>query len=145
MEQSSNPKSEKTIRHQFDSFAKMVLRGEVSNYEKELARRAQREKTFSELSEQELNELKVFDKYPSDFFNFSVLDFDVAVENPDIGAALEALPDKKRDIVLLSYFLDMSDTEIARRLNLANSTIHFHKERSLKMLKKLLEEGKADE
>ena len=74
-----------------------------------------------------------------------VLDFDVEVESPNISAALEALPDKKRDIVLLSYFLDMSDTEIAQRLNLANSTIHFHKTSSLKMLKKLLEEGKADE
>ena len=35
MEQSSSEKKQ-TIRHQFDSFCKMVLHGEKVNYEKEM-------------------------------------------------------------------------------------------------------------
>lgn len=143
MEQSSIPKDEKTIRHQFDSFVKKVLRGEASNYRKELARHSRREKTFSELSEQELNELYAMDEYPSDFYSFEVMGFNVAVKNPLIGEALNALPEKKRDVVLLSYFLDMPDTEIAKRMQLVSSTIHYHRTSSLQLLKKLLE-VKAD-
>lgn len=88
-----------------------MLRGEVSDYRKELARRSQLEVAFSELSEKELNTLYTTDEYPSGFHTFRVLGYDVAVKNPSIGAALEALPEKKRDIILLAYFLDMSDTE----------------------------------
>ena len=44
----------------------------------------------------------------------------------------------------MSYYLDMSDTEIARQLNLRQSTIHYHRTSSLKTLKQYLE-AKADE
>jgi len=146
MEQFSSPKDEQTIRHQFDSFVKRVLRGEVSDYRKELARRSEHEVAFSELSEKELGTLYTTDEYPSDFHTFHVLGYAVAVENPSIGAALEALPEKKRDIILLAYFLDMSDTEIAKCLNLVNSTIHYHKARTLQQLRNLLgKEYDADE
>jgi RNA polymerase sigma factor (sigma-70 family) len=146
MEQHSTPKDAQTIRHQFDSFVKKVLRGEVCTYRKELARRSQHEVDFSELSEKELNTLYTTDEYPSDHYAFRVLGYDVAVKNPFIGAALDTLPDKKRDIILLAYFLDMTDTEIAKRLNLVNSTIHHHRTSTLNLLHKLLEkEYGADE
>lgn len=35
MEQNSTPQTEQTVRHQFDSFVKKVLRGEVCTYRKE--------------------------------------------------------------------------------------------------------------
>ncbi|WP_442346039.1 sigma factor-like helix-turn-helix DNA-binding protein [Gemmiger formicilis] len=38
--------------------------------------------------------------------------FDVLVKNELLAEALNALPERKRDIILLSYFLDMSDAEI---------------------------------
>ena len=43
---------------------------------------------------------------------------------------------------LLSFFLDMKDIEIANLLNLHYSTIHYHRDSSLRLLKELLE-GKA--
>ena len=50
------------------------------------------------------------------------------------------LSEKKRDVVLLSYFMDMSDTEIARVMNLVRSTVHEHRKRSLELMKKMMEE-----
>ena len=43
--------------------------------------------------------------------------FDVLVKNELLAEALNALPERKRDIILLSYFLDMSDAEIGELLN----------------------------
>lgn len=46
----------------------------------------------------------------------------------------------EREIKLLSYFMDMSDAEIAREMNLVRSTIHEHRRRSLEQMKKIMEE-----
>ncbi len=103
-----------------------------------MARRAQLEVTFSDLSDAELNALYTIDEYPSDHYTFRVLGYDVAVRSPLIGAALESLHDKKRDIILLAYFLDMTDAEIAKHLHLVGSTIQYHRVRALKQLYTLL-------
>ena len=39
----------------------------------------------------------------------------------------------------MSFFLDMSEADIAKQLNLGQSTIHYHKANSLKELKKIME------
>lgn len=144
MEQSSSSTKESTIQHQFDSFCKKVLKGEASNYRKELARRFQYEVTFSELSEMELNQLYVMDEYSTDYHLFKVMGYDVEVKNALIGEALEALSEKKRNIILLSYFMDMSDEAIGELMNLVRTTIHRHRTSSLQQIKKHME-GKADD
>ena len=55
MELSSSDK--KTIQHQYDALAKKTLKGAAKNYQIELAKRAAREVTFSDLSESELAQL----------------------------------------------------------------------------------------
>ena len=42
----------------------------------------------------------------------------VAVQNENLAHALQILSEDKREIILLAYFLDMSDREIAEKLNL---------------------------
>ena len=143
---SSNNKGNKgkTVQHQFDSFCRKVLKGEASNYRKALARRLQYEVTFSELSEKELNQLYTMDEYAIDYYLFQVMGYDVEVKDELIGEALEALPEKKRSIILLSYFLDMSDAEIGELMNLVRTTIYRHRTSSLQQIKKYME-GKADD
>ncbi|MDO4523681.1 MAG: sigma factor-like helix-turn-helix DNA-binding protein, partial [Eubacteriales bacterium] len=50
------------------------------------------------------------------------------------------LSDRKRDVVLLAYFMGMSDAEIARQLNLVRSTVGEHRKRALELMKKKMEE-----
>ena len=50
MEQSSSEKKQ-TVRHQFDSFCKMVLHGEKVNYEKEMQYRGRYEISLSQVPE----------------------------------------------------------------------------------------------
>ena len=43
--------------------------------------------------------------------------------------------------MLLSYFMDMSDADIAREMNLVRSTINEHRRRSLELMRKNMEES----
>lgn len=133
------PSQKKTVRHQFDSFCRKVLREEARDYLRELARRAAHEVPFSELSEEQMERLYVLDKYQSEAIHFDVQGYDVAINNEQLADALAALPDDKRDIVLLAYFLDMSDQEIADKLNLVRSTAQYRRASSIKEMKQRLE------
>ena len=134
-----SPSQMKTVRHQFDSICRKVLRDESRNYKKQLARRAEKEINLSELSEAELGQIYAMDEYPSDSTYFDVLEYRVGVKDERLAEALAALPSKKRDVILLSYFLDMTDTEIAEKLKVVGSTIHRRRTSSLEELKLRLE------
>ena len=121
MELSSSDKER--IQHQYDALAKKTLVGEAKSHRRTLAKRAAREVTFSDLSESELAQLFTTDEYESDYFRFQVSGFDVLVKNELLAEALNALPERKRDIILLSYFLDMSDAEIGELLNVVRTTV----------------------
>ena len=132
------------IQHQYDALAKKTLVGEAKSHRRTLAKRAAREVTFSDLSESELAQLFTTDEYESDYFRFQVSGFDVLVKNELLAEALNALPERKRDIILLSYFLDMSDAEIGELLNVVRTTVFRHRKSALAKIKQYLE-GKADD
>lgn len=139
MEQSSSSRNEAN-RHRFDSYCKKVLKNEAIDCYREIRKHRQKEIFFSELSEKEWKQLYMEDEYDIDTWNFRVLGYDVEVKDALIAEALKLLSERKREVVLMSYYLDMSDTEIARHLNLRQSTIHYHRTSSLKTLKEFLEE-----
>ena len=134
-----SPSQIKTVRHQFNSFCKKVLREESRDYERQLAHILEREITFSDLSESILSRIGVMDEYPSDHTYFDVLDYRVAVRNNQLAKALASLPSKKRDVVLLAFFLDMNDAEIAEKFNVVRTTIQRRRTSSLAELKSRLE------
>ena len=138
MEQSSSEKQIR-IRKQFDSFCKTLLKNEMIDYERARSYRLKHEVSFSELTEGELEQLKTDDEYIVESEMFRVLDYDIEVKDELIGEALKYLPEKKRNVILLSFFMDMSDTEIAKHMNLVRSTIHHHRVSSLQALKKIME------
>lgn len=133
------PSQKKTVRHQFDSFCRKVLREEARDYMRGLARQGEREVSLSELSEEQMARLYVLDEYPSEQFHFDVQGYDIAVKDEKLAGALAALSDEKRDIVLLAYFLDMTDQEIADKLNVVRRTVQYRRTSSLKEMKQRLE------
>ena len=144
MVQSSKEKM-RTVRHQFDYFCKKILHGEKVNYEREMEYRGKHEISFSQLTQEELGQLNSMDEYTVEEAMFRVLDYDVVVKDDLISEALKILPEKKRNVILLSFFMDMTDTDIAKRMNLVRSTIHHHRVSSLRTLKKVMEEIKNEE
>ncbi len=144
MEQSSSEKQSR-IRKQFDSFCKTLLKNEMIDYERERSYRLKHEVSFSELTQEELSRMTNTDEYVVESEVFRVLDYDVEVKDELIGEALKYLPEKKRNVILLSFFMDMTDTEIAKHMNLVRSTIHHHRVSSLQALKKIMEGIRNDE
>ena len=84
------------------------------------------------------------DEYGTENHHFEVPGYDIEVKNTLIAEALKELTERKRNVILLSYFMEMSDADIAREMNLVRSTIHEHRTRSLEILRKIME-GIADE
>ena len=111
------PSQKKTVRHQFDSFCKKVLREEARDYAKHIAWLSEHEVSLSELSEEQINRAYTLDEYPSDYVLFNVHGYSVIVHNERLAHALAGSSDEKRDILLLSYFLDMTDGEIADNMS----------------------------
>lgn len=141
----SSSEEQLRIRKQFDSFCKTLLRNEKIDYERARTNRLKHEVSFSELTQEELGSLNTMDEYIGEAEVFRVLDYDIEVKDELIGEALKCLPEKKRNVILLSFFMYMTDTEIAKHMNLVRSTIHHHRTSSLQSLKKIMKEIKSGE
>ena len=73
---------------------------------------------------------------------FDVQGLPVVVTGDLLADALAQLPEGKRDVILLSYFLGMSDREISERLNVVRQTISKRRLTTLKELREyLMKEG----
>ena len=143
MEQSSSY-DETTVRHQFDRKCKLALDGEVVDYDRHMDYRRKHEILFSELPECQTGKLSVVDEYNETSYFFKTCEYDVKVKSSLLAEALNALTDRKREVILLSYFMEMSDAAIARKMNLVRSTVHEHRTRSLELLKQIMEENKSE-
>ena len=135
---------EEHIRHTFDAFCKKVLRNEARDYLDELARQRNREISFSDLPVEVMEQLSVCDDYFADDRTFDVLGNTVQIASDELAEAIAALPKQKRDIILLSYFLNMPDSEIDKALNMVRSSVAYRRSATLKLLRELMG-GKADE
>ena len=132
-------KQEKDIvRKKFCKYCIKVMEGEALYYLRQLKRQQEQEVCFSDLTSEERNQLSAYDDF-LEMNYFQVMGTDVPVRYEDINDALKRLPERKRMIILMAFFLDMTEQEIADYYHLVQSTVHYHKAESLRMLKDILE------
>ncbi len=131
---------ETAVRLQFDCLVKRVIDTTVKDYQRELGRRAKHEVMFSELSELDLNRMGTMDEYEAEFICFEILGTIVKVANDQLAEALKQLSDKKRNIILMFYFLEMSDAEIAVLLDIGRNTSFRNRKSALEEIKEMLKE-----
>lgn len=136
---------EEAVQKIFDCFCKRVLKNEAINIQKHNQYLNEKQVSLFQLSPEQLEQLAVYDEYPSDYWNFKVLEYDIEVKDELLAEALQQLPDRKRDIVLLSYFLDYSDMEIAELLNIVRRTVNDQRNKALKDLKNRMEDNKHEQ
>ena len=133
------------IRCAFNGFCKLALKREAMNAHRDTKQRQLREVTFSDLSPLEEKQLYVCDEYFAD----DEAEQSFVVGGKEITAkllaeALHSLPEEKRETVLLYYFFDMSEREIAKFCNLSRTTVQSRRTSSMKLLKRYLEEKAYD-
>ncbi|PXX44572.1 RNA polymerase sigma factor (sigma-70 family) [Hungatella effluvii] len=141
----NNERFEWQTRCEFNAYCKHTLRNELINACKESKRRQQREVIFSDLAPHEERQLFTVDKYfaneeKDDAFRVG----DLKITAKLLAEALRTLPDEKRKAVLLYYFVNKSDVEIAEELGIPRSTVQYRRTSSFEQLKRYLEE-RADE
>lgn len=125
---------EQRVQNQFGGFCTRVLKNEVYRILNEYARQRKHEKPMDELEQ-----FASHDKYFQDEYIFEVLGRKVIVLGDLLANAISQLPEDKRDVILLSYFLGMTDREISERLNVVRQSVSKRRGGILKELREYLE------
>ena len=131
---------QKTIQCQFECKLKKVTKGIVRNYQKELKRRKNKEIPFCELPELVIEKLSVLDDYDSDYTLFNVCGNDISILDDELAEALKKLPERKRNTLLMYYFLEMTESEIANLQKITQSGVFRNRHHALETMKKILKE-----
>ena len=76
---------------------------------------------------------------------FTVRGKTVIVESEQLAAALLRLPEKRREVLFLRYYLSYSDEEIGRLFGVYRSTIFHRRKRALRLLRKEMEAFENEE
>ena len=124
----------------FDAFCKKAIRNLAVD-----AKRIYWKKSMmtsdDELLANYVKSLKTEDTYDLNKYEkmYYVNGVKVVVTNETVGEALKFIMPNKRAVLLLSFFMDYRDSEIARTLRITNSTVSYRKKQALKQLKVLLE------
>ena len=128
------------IEGKFDSFCKAVLRNYARDWYRAKQRREKNEVLFSELPDNHSLEPIHIDPISSaEKYFFDDLEQSIAIENDALAQALHSLSGRKRQIILLAYFLDWTDQQIGERFHVVRSTIQAARTKALKEMRDLLE------
>lgn len=128
------------IRLQFNALMMLTIKRTLKQKRKQLSKRSRHEILFCEMNEIEMNPPTTIDEHFFDMTIFQVLNFTVYVSDEKIGTALCKLSARQREFILLYYFQDMNDKEIAKLYHLSRSAISYTRNKGLEKLKNLLNE-----
>ena len=124
----------------FDSYAKRLIRNEGRTARKELARRAEREVSLYALPYGELPAVSHEDNYVLEKLGVHSRAREVEVFDRLLGQAIMSLAPKWRDVIVMYYFLDMSDEKIGGVLQFTTGAIRHRRQVALERLKVILED-----
>lgn len=102
-----NCQEKECVQRKFCAYCIKVLHGEALNYLKELEQKRKREINFSDLSQKNMEMLYCYNDY-NIVDHFTVMGQQIQISDEWISEALKKLPEKKREIILMLYFLDMT-------------------------------------
>ena len=131
---------QKTVQCRFESCLKKVVRHIVKDYQQGLKRRKDKEIPFCELPEIFVENFAVWDDYETDYTIFSVCGIDIRVLDDELAEALKKLPERKRNTLLMYYFLEMTESEIANLQKITQSGVFRNRHHALETMKKILKE-----
>ena len=129
------------IERTFNAFCKIVLYHAALNAYKKLKRKQQFEVSLDYLREFDIEPAttdEYFVKYDIPTV-FSVHGETVIVESETLAVALLRLPEKRREVIFLKYYLGYSDKEIGKMCGICRSAVNRRKNVALSLLRKEME------
>ena len=126
------------IEHTFNAFCKIVLYHAALGVYKKLRKKQQFEVSLDYLCEFDFEPVTTTDEYfvPT---SFTVHGKTVIVESEQLAAALSRLPEKRREVLLLWYYLGYSDEEIGKICGISRSAVFRRRKIALRLLRKEME------
>ena len=131
-------------QYAFDSYCKKVLKCEACNGYRQISRRQKRFTSLEELSEAEMAQLAVYDRYPWEYTTFPVGGAVILIEDDGLAEALLGLSQEDLEIFMMHWFLRMTDAQIARYINMPRRTVNTRRHKAYRLLKELMG-GEADD
>lgn len=125
--------------NRFDLFCKVVIRNASYDNLRSRKRRADRFSSLEELQSGVLDLEKVEDTYVTYSRTYKVKGIDVTVSDERIGEAIQFIMPNQRAVLLLSFFKEYSDMDIARLMGISHKTVAYRKKMAMQKLKSLLE------
>ena len=129
------PRNNYGERCQFDAYCKLVLYHEAIDYLREMQRRRDRELSFSDLPQMEMDKLCVVDHYPSDSYIFSSHGYDLLIDNELVADAFSSLSKDAQSILILRCVLDLPDQEVGHLVGMSRSAVQRRRAKSLTELR----------
>ena len=80
------------------------------------------------------------DHYDLESMTFFVGGDTVTIHDMLLGQAIASLPPQRREVILMSYFLNKNDPQIAKELHLGEDAVFFRRNSALQWLRRILEE-----
>lgn len=137
-----SPSREKRICAMVDSYIKTVSRNYVRNLDRA---EANRDKHYAdEPAEYILEMLGRKDNYLSDAFVLYADDYSCTVENETLYKALLSLPEKQRTVLLLDFWGDLTDEEIAKQMEVTTRTVYNLRRRAFSKVREFYEKRGRD-
>ena len=128
----------------FEAYCKAAIDKAVHRGVRKKERRAEREPPLTELNDTVLFRLDPTDAPQEavleEAITFEVCDQHITVHNAALGQALTYLPRRKREITLLYFFEDLTDAEIAKKLDMSVSAVQRQRNRAVCWLRDFLME-----
>ena len=126
----------------FEAYCKKAIDLAILKVRQRRAQREKREVLLADLPENALYDAgaedKELERAEDERRVFHVRGIDVAVSDERLARALSYLLPKDREIVLLSYFAELTDREVAQRVRLSRPTVQRRKNAALGRLREML-------
>ena len=130
------------IERTFNAFCKIVLYHAALGAYKKIRRKQQFEVSLDYLREFDFEPVTTTDEYFVKYdvtTTFTVRGKTVVVESEQLAAALMNLPEKRREVLFLRYYLGYSDEEIGEMFGVCRSTIFRRRKSALRLIRKEME------
>ena len=131
-------------QHAFDSYCKRSIKNEAMNAYTQLRKRSRREVSLSELPEDAMAQLAVYDRYSWEYTTFPIGGAVILIEDDGLAEALLGLSQEDREIFMMHWFLRMTDAQIARYINMPRRTVNTRRHKAYRLLTELMG-GEADD
>ena len=137
-----------STERRFHAFCKAVLHNEACNYYRERKRKVQREISFEYLQEntyfapRSMDEYFVLQDKPT---AFAVNGQTVIVDSEKLAKALLCLSERRREIILMRYYLQLRYKQIGALLGKPRTTVNYQKNAALKQLRTEMEKMNDEE